>query len=254
MIDSHTHLYFPEYGEEIDNIMNRCADTGICHFILPNVDEESLVQMKEFHNRYKNITSMAVGLHPTEVKENWKSFIPILEKELEEGDYVGIGEIGIDLYWDKTFADFQKEAFEYQLRLAERYNLPIIIHCREAIEETMEIIEKVKPIVPLIFHSFTGNIDNVKRIRKGCDPYFGVNGVVTYKNAAELRAALKEIGLSKILLETDSPFLTPVPHRGKRNDSSFLCHVRDKIAETMEISTEEVEEVTDKNARSIFGI
>lgn len=254
MIDTHTHLYFPEYGEEIDEIMQRSLQNGVAHFILPNVDKESIRQVKEFHERYPLITSMAMGLHPTEVKEDWQKVVNIVEKELETGEYVALGEIGIDLYWDPSTLSSQQEAFKRQLMLAEKYRLPVIIHSRNAYEETMEIIEEVKPTVPLIFHSFTGNSKDVERIRKGCDPYFGINGVVTYKNAAELREALPIIGLEKIVLETDAPFLTPVPHRGKRNDSSYLGHIRDKIAETLGVTPEEVERVTDANAREIFKL
>lgn len=254
MIDTHTHLYFPEYGDEIPEIVKRATKTGITHFILPNVDEESLPQMKDFHHRYPEITSMAIGLHPTEVKDDWERVVDLVEKELKNGSYVAVGEVGMDLYWDKTFLDSQKQAFERQLQLAQEHKVPVIIHCRDAFEETMEIIEKVKPSVPLIFHSFTGNQETVKRIREGCDPYFGINGVVTYKNASSLRDALPLIGIEKILLETDSPYLTPVPHRGKRNESTYIVHVRDKVAETLMLSPEEVEKITDKNARLIFGI
>lgn len=254
MIDTHTHLYFPDYGEEIHEVMTKCKHAGVRHFILPNVDLESLSPMKNFHNLYPEVTSMAIGLHPTEVKENWQDFIPLMEEELNSGKYIAIGEIGIDLYWDKSKIQEQKEAFEKQLLLAEKYKLPVIIHSRSAFEETMAVIEKVKPNVTLIFHSFTGNSENVRRIRQGCHPYFGINGVVTYKNAPELRDALKEIGIDHILLETDAPFLAPVPHRGKKNDSSFLTHIRDKIAETLTIPPEDVEKITDKNAEIAFNL
>lgn len=254
MIDTHTHLYFPEYGDEIEIVMNSCRENGINHFILPNVDEESISQMKGFHYRYPYTTSMAIGLHPTEVKEDANRVIDVIEEELNSGSYVGVGEIGMDLYWDQSYISKQKESFARQLKLAEKYSLPVIIHSRNAFEETMEVVEKIRPDVPLIFHSFTGSTENVKRIRKGCDPFFGINGVVTYKNAPELREALKPIGLSKIVLETDAPFLTPVPHRGKRNDSSYLSFIRDKIAESLGCTPQEVETVTDSNARQIFNI
>lgn len=254
MIDTHTHLYFPEYGKEIDDVMQRCAQNGISHFILPNVDEESLPQMKDFHSRYPDITSMAIGLHPTEVKSDWQKVIEKVEDELKSGHYVAVGEIGMDLYWDKTYKSSQIEAFEKQLLLAEQYKLPVIIHCRDALKETLEVIEKIKPTVPIVFHSFTNGPREVKEIRKICNPYFGINGVVTYKNAPELREALKEVGIDHIVLETDSPYLTPVPHRGKRNESTYISFVRDKIAETLGLTKEETEQLTDRNARSIFEI
>lgn len=254
MIDSHTHLYFPEFGEGITEVMNRCADSGVFHFILPNVDEESIPLMKDFHARYPEVTSMAMGLHPTEVKENWERVTDLVEKELDKDIYVAVGEVGIDLYWDKSLITLQKRAFEKQLQLADKYRLPVIIHSRSAFEETMEVIEKVNPDVPLIFHSFTGGKEDLARIRKGCDPYFGINGVVTYKNAASLREALPEIGLQRIVMETDSPYLTPVPHRGKQNNSSYLCYIRDKVAETLSVSPEEVERITDLNTSNLFKL
>lgn len=254
MIDTHTHLYFPEYGEEIKGIMQNCLDSGVSHFILPNVDEESMIQVKDFHSLYPEITTMAMGLHPTEVKEDWERVVDLMEKELSVGEYKAVGEIGMDLYWDQSMEAQQKQAFERQLLIAEKFRLPVIIHCRNAFEETMEVIEKVKPTVPLVFHSFTGNKDNVNRIRRGCQPYFGINGVVTYKNAQELRDALPEIGIERIVLETDAPFLTPMPHRGKRNDSSYLGHIRDKIAEVLDIPVDKVESITDKNAKAIFAL
>lgn len=254
MIDTHTHLYFPEYGEEIEGVVQQCLEAGVNHFVLPNVNEESLQQVKDFHKKYPEITSMAIGIHPSDVNEASKDFLPLMEDEIKTGEYVAVGEVGIDLHWDPSTLEIQKELFTLQLELAEKYGLPVIIHSRDAFEETMEVIEKVKPGVPLIFHSFTGNKDNVERIRKGCDPYFGINGVVTYKNAPELRDALKPIGIDRIVLETDSPYLTPVPHRGKRNDSSFLPFIRDKIAECLSLNPQEVEIITDKNASKIFGV
>ena len=254
MIDSHTHLYFPEFHEGIADVINLSVSSGVSHFILPNVDEESLPQMKDFHSRYPAVTSMAIGLHPTEVKEDWGRVMETFHEDLKTGKYVAVGEVGIDLYWSKDFIKEQKIAFEHQIRLAENYKLPVIIHSRQAFNETMEVIEKVKPTVPLIFHSFTGSKADVERIRKGSDPFFGINGVVTYKNANELREAIPEIGLDRIVLETDSPYLTPVPHRGKQNNSSYLCHIRDKVAETLNITPEEVETITDQNCKAIFKI
>lgn len=252
MVDTHTHLYFPEFNEDISQIMNLAGKEGVKHFILPNVDEASLPVMKDFHDRFPDITSMAIGLHPTEVNDDWERVLRSFEEEFAKEKYVAIGEVGIDLYWDKSMINAQKEVFEHQLRFAQETGVPVIIHSRDALEETLEVIEKVMPTVPLIFHSFTGNPGNVERIRQVCDPYFGINGVVTYKNAPELREALNTIGLNKILLETDSPYLSPVPKRGKRNDSSNLKFIRDKISEVIGILPEEVENTTDNNVSSIF--
>lgn len=254
MIDTHTHLYYPDYGEEAKDIMQKCSDLGIFHLVLPNVDENSIPDVKNFHSRFPKQTSMAIGIHPTEVKDNWKDGIPEILEELATGEYVAIGEVGIDLHWDKTTLDLQKEAFKKFLTIAEERNLPVIIHSREAFKETLDVIKEVKPTVPLIFHSFTGNIEDVRNIREICDPYFGINGVVTFKNAQYIREALPEIGIDRILLETDAPYLAPSPHRGERNDSSLIVFVRDKIAEVLGITPAEVEKITDDNAIELFQI
>lgn len=254
MIDTHTHLYFQDFKENIEDVIQRCQDEGVSHLVLPNVDLSTIDQMKDLNKRFPDMTSMAIGLHPTEVKDDWRRIADSMMQDLQSGQYVAVGEIGIDLYWDQTFRQQQIEAFKYQMRHAEKEGKPVIIHCRNALDEVLESIKDVQPSVNLIFHSFTGSSDDVKKIRTYCDPYFGINGVVTYKNAPDLREALKEIGLNRIVLETDSPYLTPVPHRGKRNESAYLAYIRDKIAETLVIAPETVEKSTDENARSIFGI
>lgn len=254
MIDSHTHLYFPEYGEEIDDVVTRCKAAGVNALILPNVDQESIQEVKEFHNKYPDYTYMAMGLHPTEVKDDWQQVIDIMEEELKSGQYVAIGEAGIDLHWRQDNLTDQQAAFERQLLLAEKFHLPVIIHSRDAVEETIEIISKVKPTVPLVFHSFTGTKENVIRIREVCDPYFGINGVVTYKNAPALREALTEIGIDRVILETDAPYLTPVPHRGKRNDSSYMPYILHQVAETLGIPENNLDTITEETTRRIFKI
>ena len=253
MTDTHTHIYFPEF-EDKDALMARAREAGVNHFVLPNVDEDSIPFMNEFHERYPEVTTMAIGLHPTEVKEDWQRAFKTMERELATGKYKGIGEVGMDLYWDKTFQREQEEAFDWQLRLAEEAGLPVIIHSRDAFWETVKAIEKVNPGVNLIFHSFTGGPEDVEMIKKVCDPYFGINGVVTYKNAPTLREAISAIGIEKILLETDSPYLTPVPHRGKRNESAYVVHVMEKVAETLEMMPADVERVTDESAQRVFNL
>lgn len=252
MTDTHTHLYLPEFEDGGAEAVDRALAAGISWMIFPNVNAETIGKMRELHFKFPGATSMAIGLHPTDVKDDWEEAVNNMVKEAEKGEYVAIGEIGMDLYWDKTYVEFQKSAFTKQLTIAQELTLPVIIHCRQALDETLESITKIRPTVPLIFHSFTGGIEDVKKIRNICDPYFGINGVVTYKNARQLQEAVPEIGIERIVLETDSPYLTPAPYRGKRNESSYLSHICKKTAELLGISESETEFITDKNARRIF--
>lgn len=254
MIDTHTHIYMDEFTDGGGDALQRALSAGVSHMVLPNVDASSICPMKALHSRFPDDTSIAIGLHPTEVGDGWEKIVDEMEIELESGGYVAIGEVGMDLYWDKTYRKEQMAAFARQLRIAEKHDLPVIIHCREALDETLEVIGKVKPRVALIFHSFTGSVDDVRKIRRVCDPMFGINGVVTFKNAQPLRDSLPEIGIERILLETDSPYLAPVPYRGKRNESSYLPAICAKISETLGIDQKETERQTDINAKTIFRI
>lgn len=254
MIDTHTHIYMDEFSDGGGDALRRALSVGVSHMVLPNVDASSIATMKSLHERFPDHTSMAIGLHPTEIVEGWEKIVDDMECELKTGKYVAVGEVGMDLYWDATFREAQMAAFARQLKMAEKNGLPVIIHCREALDETLEVIADLRPGIPLVFHSFTGSVEDVRKIRKVCDPMFGVNGVVTFKNAQPLRDALPEIGLERILLETDSPYLAPVPHRGKRNESSYLPAICAKISDTLGIAVEDVERQTDANARSTFRL
>lgn len=254
MIDTHTHPYLEQFKDGGVEVINRALDSGVTHLILPNVDLSTITPMSELHAKFPDCTSMAMGLHPTEVGDDWEKIVEEMEVLLEKGGFVAVGEVGIDLYWEKERRDDQIKAFRRQLEIAERLRLPVIIHNREANEETVEVIRQVKPTVPLIFHSFSGGPEVVRYIREVCDPMFGINGVVTFKNAEELRQALPEIGIDRILLETDAPYLAPVPFRGRRNEPAYVAYTRDKIAEVLGISPEEVENVTDKNAKMTFSL
>lgn len=254
MIDTHTHIYMDEFSDGGGDALRRALSVGVSHMVLPNVDASSIAPMKSLHERFPDNTSMAIGLHPTEIGDDWEKIADDMERELQTGEYVAVGEVGMDLYWDATFRNAQKSAFARQLRMAEKNGLPVIIHCREALDETLEVIADVNPGIPLVFHSFTGGVEDVRKIRNVCDPMFGINGVVTFKNAQSLRDALPEIGLERILLETDSPYLAPVPHRGKRNESSYLPAICAKIAETLGVRMEDVELQTNANARLIFKL
>ena len=254
MTDTHTHPYLEEFADGGREAVSRALAAGVTHMVLPNVDVNSIEPMHALHAAFPEQTSMAMGLHPTELGDDWQGTIDRMEKMLESGDYVAVGEVGIDLYWDSSRREEQMEAFKRQLRIAERLQLPVIIHCREGLDEALECIEEVKPTVRLIFHSFTGSADDVRKIRQTCDPMFGINGVATFKNAKELREALPEIGLDRMLLETDAPYLAPVPYRGKRNEPAYVKATCGKVAETLGLSFGEVEAATDRNAKLTFRI
>lgn len=259
MIDTHTHLYLPEFSDPEDlctgvAAVDRAVSSGISHMVLPNVDASTIEPMMTLHRARQLTTSVAMGLHPTEVSPGWESVTDRMEEMMTEGGYVAVGEVGMDLYWDKTHREDQLKAFARQLRMASRLSLPVIIHCREALGDTLEVIRNEKVDVPLVFHSFTGGKDEVHAIRDVCDAMFGINGVVTFKNARDLRDAIPEIGIGRILLETDSPYLSPVPFRGKRNESSHLPHILNAVASAAGIPVEEAEAFTDANARKIFGL
>lgn len=244
-----------------DGGMKAAADAieaGVTRMVFPCVNLDSLPDMLRLHSAYPSDTVLALGLHPTDIGDDWRDVLARMEAMLP-GDFAAIGEVGIDHYHDNPDDDpeklrnDQKEVFAIQLGWAQRYNLPVIIHCREGLEDTLSVISSLDGRLPeLIFHSFTGTIEDVKRIREVCDPWFGVNGVVTFKNAPLLREALPEIGLSKMLLETDAPWLSPAPKRGQRNESARITYIRDCIASTLGVTPGEVERVTDNNAAGLF--
>ncbi|MDE6716828.1 MAG: TatD family hydrolase [Muribaculaceae bacterium] len=257
MTDTHTHLYMSDYEDGGVLAVERAISSGVGMMIFPGVDFDSIAPMTILHRRYPANTRIAIGLHPTELGDNPGSILDRMEDILEASpeSFSAIGETGIDLYWDKSNPEGQKEAFSRQYDWAVRHGLPLIIHCREGLGEALEVIaSKTGERPKMIFHSFTYGPEEVRRIREVCDPWFGINGVVTFKNAAKVREALPEIGLDRIVLETDSPYLAPVPHRGERNESSYLGSVRDKTAEVLGLSPEEVERVTDANAKEIFTL
>ena len=264
MIDTHTHLYMDSFSKDDPDgctaAVDRAVEAGVELMVLPAVDRESAAEVAALHAIRPDRTRTAMGLHPTEVGEDWREELDDIVALLSPTSPVAIGEVGIDLYWDDSNLSLQKEAFIAQLLLAEELDLPVIIHCRDGIEVCCECIAKAKALSPsgklpnLVFHSFTGSPGDVKRIREVCDPYFGINGVVTFKNAASLPDAVKEIGIDHLLLETDSPYLAPVPKRGRRNESSYLPFVNSKIAEILSLSPQEIDDATTRNAKKFFRI
>ncbi len=257
MTDTHTHLYMGEFENGGDEAVKRAIDAGVGMMIFPAVDSSTFEQMRQLNQLYPENTRIAIGLHPTELGEDWERQLDEMERMLEESPtaYNAIGETGIDLYWDASNLENQKKSFGRQYEWAQKHKLPLIIHCREGIEPVLEVISSHEGEQPeLVFHSFTYGPEEVKRIREVCNPWFGINGVATFKNATAVREAVKEIGIDRILLETDSPYLAPVPHRGKRNESAYLPAVCAKVGEVLGLPAEEVERITDANAKEVFKL
>lgn len=259
MIDTHTHLYSRRYEDGGHEAVRRAVESGVRRMVFPGVAPESTPALLALASAWPDHVAVAVGLHPTELGDDWEGRLADMERQFEASGLpvVAIGEAGIDLHWDRATLPQQKEAFARQLEMAAERGVPVIIHSRDARDETLEVIRDHKlrhggELPPLIFHSFTGTPDDVRAIREVCDPWFGINGVVTFRNAPELREALPVIGLDRMLLETDSPYLAPVPHRGERNESSYLGAVRDTVARTLGVTPEEVEEATDRSAEHLF--
>lgn len=256
LTDTHTHLYLPEFEPSPAEAVRRALDAGVSRMIFPNVDLSTIAPMKKLHEEFPSQTYMAMGLHPTEINADWEEMLESTDSELKTNisEYIAVGEIGMDLYWDKTYRDQQMKAFDRQVTLAESLNLPVIIHCREALDETIEVLEGHKG-VKAVFHSFGGTERDVDRIRGHINDnlFFGINGIVTFKNS-KLRNTLPAITLSRLLLETDSPYLAPVPHRGKRNESAFLIHTAGHIADQLGSNLQTVSEVTSINASEFFNI
>ena len=253
IIDTHTHLYLKQFNEDIDEVIKRAINIGVDKFIFPAIDSSYSKQMHDLQNKYsKNIYLMS-GLHPVSVKENYKDELGLVVKSLKDHNYVAVGEIGIDLYWDKTFLKQQQDAFEFQIRLAISNDLPIVIHCREGFDEIFEILDAEKcEKLRGVFHCFTGTLDQAKRaINLGFK--LGIGGVVTFKNGG-IDKFINQISINNIVLETDSPYLSPVPFRGKRNESSYIKYVLSKLSDLYQISEKELAKLTTENSKKIFRI
>ena len=253
MIDTHSHIYDPDFDSDRVEVVNRAIEAGVGKVLLANVDTSTIEQMLQCHSQYPDFTSMAMGLHPTSVKEDWLLELRNVEDALRAGDkYHAIGEIGLDLYWDKTFIAEQEKALEQQLDWAISLDLPVILHIRKAHAETFKVLNKFKgKTIRGVFHCFGGGVEEA---RKAVDMGFllGIGGVVTYKNS-NLGEIIAPIGINHILLETDAPYLSPVPNRGKRNEPSNLVYVRDHLGLIFHKNPQKVDEITTKNARQLFN-
>jgi len=253
LTDTHTHLYYETDSAKRAELMQRCLDNKVERLFLPNVDAASVPLMDELLNAYPSNCFAMLGLHPCSVKENWEHELALIQPALHKHEIYAIGEIGIDLYWDKTFLTEQIQAFKLQIKWAKQMRMPIVIHCREAFDEVYEVLQQEKDEkLRGIFHCFGGTLEQAEKII-GLGFYLGIGGVVTYKKAG-LDKILPQIDLKYIVLETDSPYLTPVPYRGKPNESSYLTYIAQKVAELYQISVEEVANVTTENSKKIFGV
>ena len=253
LTDTHSHLYEDEFKEDRDEVIQRLKEKHVTQVYLPNIDNESIDKMLQLYRSDKQLFHIMMGLHPTSVKEDYKEMVDLIWGRLSEEEICAIGEIGIDLYWDKTYLKEQTEAFEIQVDWAVRQGYPIVIHTRKAFEETFHSLKKFdKNKLRGIFHCYSGSKEIAEEIFKIGDFSIGVGGVLTFKNAG-LAQVVKEIPLEKIVLETDCPYLTPAPYRGQRNESSCVYYVAEKLAEIKGVSLEEIAEATTRNARNIFG-
>lgn len=252
IFDTHTHIYLPEFEEDCNLVIERAKEAGVTIMMLPNVDVETISPLKKVLESNADCCVAAMGLHPTSVAEDYKARLDEIFRELENGEYKAVGEVGVDLYWDKTFRAEQLEVFAEQLRWAATKSLPVIIHNREAIDDTIAVLRQ-NPIERFVMHSFGGSPNDVKRVREVGDAYFGINGVATFKNA-RLEDTIKEIGLDRLVVETDAPYLSPVPYRGKRNEPAYIVNTVYKIAEVLSVSKEEVEKATFDNACRLFSL
>jgi len=252
MIDSHTHIYGKQFDQDRQAMMQRAFDNGIYKFYLPGIDSEVIDRIIEMETTYPGQCIAMMGLHPCSVNENYKEELRIVEDWLSVRKFAAVGEIGLDFCWDKTFTIQQYEAFHFQIKLALQYQLPIVIHTRNAMPETIEVVKQYTGNgLKGIFHCFSGNYEQaIEIIDAGF--YLGIGGVVTYKNGG-LAEVVAKIPIEHIVLETDAPYLTPVPFRGKRNESSYLKYVAEKLAEIYEMPVEQVANITSANAEKIFA-
>ena len=253
LTDTHTHLYYETDPEKLADLMQRSLDNKVCRLFLPNVDSESIPLVFGLSERYPDHCFPMLGLHPCDVKANFIAELDRISMEITQRKIYAIGEIGIDLHWDKSTLSIQQEAFRTQIEWAKTLDLPIVIHCREAFDEIFEILNELKDDkLRGIFHCFSGTLEQAHKVI-GLGFYLGIGGVLTYKNSG-LDKVIQDVSLEHLVLETDSPYLTPVPFRGKPNESSYLVYIAQKLADIKQVSLEEIAEVTTRNSRLVFGV
>ena len=253
LIDTHTHIYLEQFGEDREEMIQRALDSGVEQFFLPNIDSSSITRMMQMEEAHPGRCFAMMGLHPCSVKENFQEELAIVRDWLDERPFCAVGEIGIDLYWDKTFIEQQKEAFLLQMEWARELGIPIVIHSRDATDLLIDLVEKnIDERLKGIFHCFSGTEEQARRIIE-LGFYLGIGGVLTFKNAG-LDKVMEKVAMEHVVLETDSPYLAPVPWRGKRNESAYVRLVAEKLAALKGVSAQEVAEVTARNAEQLFPV
>ena len=254
-IDTHTHLFSDSFNEDRTEVVQRALKAGVQTLLLPNIDLESIQPMHDLANQFPDYCFPMMGLHPGSVNENWEKDLAVIKEHLfSERKYAAVGEIGMDLYWDTTFISQQAEAFKLQVEWAKALRLPVVIHAREAFDEIFAVLDVLNDdTLSGVFHCFTGTLAQAHRALDYGNFKLGIGGVLTYKKSG-LDEVLTELPLEFMVLETDSPYLPPVPHRGKRNESAFLLHIAERLAEVKNVSLKEVEEITSENARTLFQL
>jgi TatD DNase family protein len=251
--DTHTHLYSEQFDQDRNEMIQRAKDAGVSRFFIPAIDSSYTISMLELESNFKDDVFLMMGLHPTSVKENYKEELAHVREWIDKRSFYAIGEIGIDLYWDKSFLAQQQEAFRTQIQWAKEKKLPIVIHCRDAFDEIFEVLETEKSDDLFgIFHCFTGTLEQAEKAIS-YNMKLGIGGVVTFKNG-KIDKFLNKIDIKHIVLETDSPYLAPTPFRGKRNESSYITKVVEKLAIIYSLTFEEIAEITTQNSKDIFGI
>ncbi|MCX7551601.1 TatD family hydrolase [Xanthomarina sp. F2636L] len=251
--DTHTHLYSDAFDEDRKDMIQRAIDVGVSRFFIPAIDSSYTDAMLLLEADFPKNVFLMTGLHPTSVKENYLKELAHVEELLAERSFYAIGEIGIDLYWDTSTLEIQKKAFKHQIQLAKKYKLPIVIHCREAFDEIFDVLEEEKSEDLFgIFHCFTGTLEQAKRAIS-FNMKLGIGGVVTFKNG-KIDQFINQIDLKHIVLETDSPYLAPKPFRGKRNESSYIIKVLEKLSELYKLPQENIAEITTQNSKDVFNI
>lgn len=253
MIDTHAHIYAEQFNEDIEHVLERAHEHGIEKIVMPNIDHASIEGMMELEEKHSGFCYSTMGLHPCSVNKDFEKELYLVEEWLNKRSFVAIGEMGTDLYWDKTYVDQQVEAFKIQCEWAKQFELPIIIHCRESLDMTINLVEGLKSDkLSGVFHCFNGSVEQAKRIKE-LGFHIGLGGVSTFKNAG-MDKVIPDLDLGHVVLETDAPYLAPVPYRGKRNEPAYVKEIGQKVADYREMSLDQLDEVTTNNALKLFGL